>query len=235
MAQPSQGIQSGSKFDIASIKPTLDADSRLRIRHQPGGTFTATAATLKSLVRHAYGVEDFQVEGTRGWISTDKFEVVAKMESAPEKVSAERFRLMLQELLAKRFQLRVHKESREMNMYALETAKGGPHLERKGDSPKGVSPRDGIMTMRATTVDGLASFISSQVQRVVVNNTNLKGEYDILLSYSPDSAVDSAQPETGRGPSLRAALREQLGLSLVSRKGPTEFVVIDQAARPSAN
>jgi uncharacterized protein (TIGR03435 family) len=214
------------------------------MQHHPGGTFTATAATLRDLVRQAYGIEGFQVEGAQGWIGSDRYEVIAKLDAAPEKLAAEESRRMLQDMLADRFRLKVHRESRETSIYTLEIGKGGPRLKALEGYPKAVPSGEGTSVVRATTVAGLASFISSLLQRVVVDDTKLQGDYDIALTFSPDFAVGPIQPasdagpsptEPRRGPSLSAALQEQLGLKLQSRKGPAEFIVIDQAERPSAN
>ena len=142
-------------------------------------------------------------------------------------------------LLADRFQLKVHRETREMPVYALNVAKGGPKLQapakddvtrtslniRRGDTGKPEIPGTRI------SVAILVKTLSDQVGRTVIDQTGLEGNYDFKLTF----ATDMGQAAETEGPSIFTALQEQLGLRLESQKGPVEVIVIDSAQKASEN
>jgi uncharacterized protein (TIGR03435 family) len=116
-------------FEVASVKPNRSGDGRIMLGLQPGGRFTATNVTLGVLIRNAYRVQDFQIVGGPGWLSSDRFDIVAKAEGDPPQ---DEIQLMMRALLADRFKLAVHNEERELPIYALALArpdgKPGPKL-----------------------------------------------------------------------------------------------------------
>jgi uncharacterized protein (TIGR03435 family) len=137
-------------FDVVSIKPSDPAATMSRIDVPPGGRYTATNATVSVLIQQAYGVRGFQISGGPGWINTQKYDVAAKTNGAAEddfskmteeqrKVFVEQLHLKLQALLADRFDLKVHRETKELPVYALVVAKNGPRLEaaKDDDGPLG--------------------------------------------------------------------------------------------------
>jgi len=137
-AGTAQGPENPS-FEAASIKPNKSGDGRVALFFQPGGRFTATGVTLKMVIAAAYGtpapLPDYQLIGGPDWIASDRFDIIAKAEGDPQpgpQGPPPIMFLMLRTLLADRFKLAVHSESRELPIYALVTARGdgrrGPQL-----------------------------------------------------------------------------------------------------------
>jgi uncharacterized protein (TIGR03435 family) len=169
---------------------------------------------------------------------------------------------MLQPLLAERFKLKAHTETKQLPVYELIVAKGGPKLKEAtpGDTyangfkgPDGVG-RGGMMRMGRGQLTGqgvpittLTNLLSQQLQRTVVDKTGLTGKYDLELNWTPEQGEGGLGPPPGAaspqaepapdatGPSIFTALQEQLGLKLQSTKGPVETLVIDHAEMPSEN
>jgi uncharacterized protein (TIGR03435 family) len=145
---------------------------------------------------------------------------------------------MLRTLLADRFQLKVHRETKEGNVYALVVAKNGPKLKQPtGDrswvAVVRITPPDepGVkyaLQGRKTSMALFAGELYDQVGRPVLNHTRIQGEFDFRVDYATDD-----NPETG--PSIFAAMQEQLGLRLEATKGPVETLVVDHAEKPSGN
>jgi uncharacterized protein (TIGR03435 family) len=138
---------------------------------------------------------------------------------------------MVQTLLADRFQLKFHRETRELPIYALVVAKNGAKLHAVSAAGLGVGMGKGRFNGRGADMPTLASVLSNELGRLVFDRTGLSGFYDFTLTFEPDDtrAADTA------GPSLFTALQEQLGLRLEPQKGPVETLVIDHAEKPSAN
>jgi uncharacterized protein (TIGR03435 family) len=279
-------------FEVASIKPyeepPLGQPRFYGFSNQPGGRFRATGTTLKMLMTFAYRVRDFQVVGGPDWITADRFEIVAKAEDGtvppqtgkPDLNVPDTIALMLQSLIDERFQLKMHRETRELPVYELVAAKDGSKLQLSEDQspPKPPEPgaarppapppqrgfpppppgRGGIMMggrpegmiLQATAVklSDLVTALSSQLGRTVIDKTGLQGLYDIKLQWTPDigqgarpvGAIappgESAPPPADlSGPTIFTAVQEQLGLRLVSTKGPVEVIVIDSVQKPTLN
>jgi bla regulator protein blaR1 len=257
---------SGPKFEAASIKPSNSADRRPFWNPSniaSGGQIAAVNITVKSLIKHAYNIKDFQISGGPGWIGADLFDITAKPEG-PTK--PEQFQLMLQSLLAERFRFAEHRETKEMAGYALVVAKNGPKfqdaketdpdipaLNGRTDLPAGNGRmrvfivRRGRLTTQGSDMPGLAGQLSNILGRKVVDKTGLTGAYDLSLEWAPDEDQVAnfqtigvpegfgAPPTDWKGPTLFTALEEQLGLKLDSQKGPLEVLVVDHVERPSAN
>jgi uncharacterized protein (TIGR03435 family) len=202
-------------------------------RIQPGGRLEMTNLTLGTIIREAFHVKHYQISGGPGWLETDHFNIVAKAEGDP---SREQMMAMLQTLLADRFQLKVHRETREGNVYALVVAKGGPKLTASTanqprmrlyrNDPPGVSYT--VVGTKAS-LNMIAEEVTSQLARPVFDRSGIKGEFDFKLGpFAGDDNPDS-------GPSIFSVIQEQLGLKLETTKGPIETLVIDHAEKPSAN
>jgi uncharacterized protein (TIGR03435 family) len=171
---------------------------------------------------------------------------------------------MLQALLAERFKLTVHRESKELPIYALVVAKDGPKLQeaKPGDTyPNGIKGPDGQpgagmmmmgregLTAQGIPIANLVRHLSRVLGRKVVDKTGLTGKYDFTLKWTPDQSQsamlrgpEGGQPGTGSAaapeasePSIFTALQEQLGLKLDSQKGPVEILIIDHVEKPSEN
>jgi uncharacterized protein (TIGR03435 family) len=159
----------------------------------------------------------------------------------------------LRALLAERFQLTLHRETKEQSVYALVVAKGGPKLQQ-GQAKEATGPRGPMMRMGRGELSGqgvelemLTRTLSSQLGRTVIDRTGLKGNFDFKLTWTPDpgqsagppgglpAGADAPPPPDPNGPSVFTALQEQLGLRLESQKGPVEMLVIDRVEKPSEN
>jgi bla regulator protein BlaR1 len=254
-------------YEVASIKPNKSGDNMTRMMIKPDG-LSVTGATLDMLVQDAYGVRYFQISGSPGWFKSERYDIEAKTDSSVveelRKLSDDQreaeSRRMLQALLADRFQLKLHSDTKELPVYTLVIAKNGPKLQvaRPGDTyPNGFKGPDGgggagMMFMEGNggpvkgqgiPIASLVHLLSQQLGRTVLDKTGLTGKYDFTLQWTPDEAqgppglpgIDNAPPPESLGPSIFTAIQEQLGLKLESQKGPVEILVIDHAERPSEN
>ncbi len=212
------------QFEVASIKPSSDpasASSGLNTSH---GRLRATNVTLKRCIMGAYGLGPNQIAGGPDWLDSDRFDIEAKSDR-PEDGDSE-LMARLQTLLAERFKLDVHRETRTISAYVLELAKNGPKLEKAEDEQARTNSGRGLIDARTITMTRFAEVLSRQMDLPVVDNTGLKGAFNLKLQWTP---------ETDSGLSIFTAIQEQLGLRLQSRKTPIENLVIDHAERPSEN
>jgi uncharacterized protein (TIGR03435 family) len=272
-AQSPPAAAAAPSFEVASIKPNRAGDNRIGIRFQPG-RFTTTGSTVKQLIGLAYNVRDFQVTGGPSWISSDRYDIDAKepegfseeLQKLPPDQRRGKLGLLIQSLLADRFQLKLSHGTKELPVYALVVAKDGPKIQeaKPGDAyPNGIKRPDGrpagsagMMAMGPGELTGqgvpitfLVQQLSQQLGRKVLDQTGLKGIYDLNLKWTPDPgsaammqgppgagpAPDNAPPPYTSGPSIFTAVQEQLGLKLEATKGPVEILIIDHVAQPSEN
>jgi uncharacterized protein (TIGR03435 family) len=223
-------------FEAASIKldPKADgADSD----NTPG--LLRAQMTLKRYIAYAYDVKDFQVRGGPNWIDSDHYDITAKLERVdPRRQGGVQIREALQTLLAERFHLTFHHESKEMGGYALMTAKGGFKLTPVADEGNhGTSSKGGgTRQLTATGVDmaRVAAFLARETGSPVEDQTHIPGVYTFTLEWARDD-FKSSSPEHDPLPSLFTALQEKLGLRLESRKVPVDLLIIESAERPSEN
>lgn len=234
------------QFDVATIKPNASNDNRVMLGLPLGGRFTTTGVSLKLLVTEAYNVRDFQVTGGPGWISSDRWDINAKVDGMAERIPIEQMRPMLQVLLADRFQLKVHEETKEMPLYVLTVGKNGSKLqENTGDPGPMLRMGRGQLSGKKVAIAMLIQPLSQILGRTVVDKTGLTGEFDFTLDWTPElgqGGVPGAPPGgdappagDSSGPSVFTAIQEQLGLRLDSQKGPVEIIVIDHVDKPSDN
>jgi uncharacterized protein (TIGR03435 family) len=230
--------QAPVRFEVASIRPHRSTGNDPSNRQiLPGGRFVATATSVRALVRIAFGTDDTRIAGAPSWIDNKTFDINAITTDHAEVTSPQQFQQLLLALLEDRFQFKFHREQREAAVYWLELdrpGKPGPALKPSGpDAQQTMSNNSNgsTMTMKATKVSmaDLAAALRRQAGRPVEDHTDLKGNFDFQIDWTPDEAVDSADP------SLFAALKEQVGLKLQPAKGTTETIVIDQVAEPSDN
>jgi uncharacterized protein (TIGR03435 family) len=225
----------GQQFEVASVKLSNAApnfSSGIRTGH---GRLDGHNVTLKRCIMGAYGVGPHQVAGGPDWIETDRFEITAKADRPINDDAI--FMLMLQTLLAERFKLVLHEETRTMPAYVLEVAKNGPKLEKttEGESNTNTSNNKLGTTINARYTD-MATFarvLAREAELPVVNQTGLQGIFNFKLHW----VKEPTQPAGGEpaGPSLFTALQEQLGLRLRSQKAPIKTLIIDQVEKPSEN
>ena len=178
--------------------------------------FTASNVPLTVLISRAYGVAEAQIEGGPGWVHTDTWDIAARADT-PLEMTREQLRPCLKALLAERFQLMIHRYTRQGDVFSLEVAKNGPKLkEHLGPGASGIGASSGSGKASITgvkmTMARLAEYLAGQASRPVLDNTGLKGEYDFRVEWSTD------EPDSS-GVSVFAALDEQLGLKLHAHEG----------------
>jgi uncharacterized protein (TIGR03435 family) len=298
-------------FEVASIKPAapvLDGRLMIRMGGDPG-RLDWSNVSLKDIIRQAYEVKDYQISGP-DWLASTRFDVVAKL---PADTPRSKVPEMLQALLAERFKVTVHRETKELPMYALVVGKNGPKMKESevdpnapppgggsgpggpsgyggpppaggrggpmGDAPGGGVRigRDGMpqfapgagrgpmimmngrghLQAKMMNTAGLVDLLARQLDRPVVDQTGLQGNYDFTLDYTPDEGqrmgipgvappppppgggeghVPSASNPEANGVSLFTAVQSQLGLKLDAKKGAVELIVVDHVEKtPTEN
>jgi bla regulator protein blaR1 len=215
-------------FDVASVKPSAETRGMFG-GFLPGGSLRLSGATLKNLISLAYSVRGFQISSAPSWADSARFDINARMDTPPADESRNTTR-RLANLLADRFQLAFHRETKEQQIYALTAAKGGPKFQESTEAKSLIRAGQGFVSGHATTIGLLALNLSNQLGRRVIDKTGLTGKYDFELKWTPEGA----QPGED-SPSLFTALTEQLGLRLESQRGPVEMLVIDRVEKPSEN
>jgi uncharacterized protein (TIGR03435 family) len=223
-------------FDAASIHPA-EGGPRASIQTSPG-SLTIRNQNLFFLIQWAYDTPPFQINGP-AWLKDTRYDLIAKSEGGGDDPQ---LRLMLRKLLAERFGLRAHTEQKETQVYAITLAKGGPKFRESTDEGPPVFDRGGPATLTAhrVTMKDLAIQISDPLKRPVIDETGLKGRYDIRIDTS-GYMIDQANAEGGGPPPdlmslLFKGLQEQLGLKLESKKENVDILVIDQAEKsPTEN
>lgn len=243
-------------FEVATVKRNVSGDPGGGGGFRAGGRFQMTNVSVDILIRIAYrqGAQllPSQIVGGPEWMRSDAYDIVATAGSAfAAKTAAELLPvqpLLLQSLLEDRFKLKVHRETRELQRYALVRARKdrsiGPQLRPSGldcsvDFTKcSIRAGAGTFTSGSTPIVALANYLASTVvQTVVVDRTGLDGRYEIALEWTPDRAVPAnggaAPTAPSDKPSVFAALQEQLGLKLEPERGPVDVVVIDHIERPT--
>jgi len=240
-------------FEVASVRRNVSDTGGMGFNIQPGGRFTALNIPLAWLIEAAYGLGHHQMEGGPSWIHTERFDVIAKAETdIPRPLLGAPpgpFHFMLRALLAERFKLVVRHEKREAPIYELQLARADKALGlglRKSDfdcttvekTPDGRMPdrKDGRptcgMAMRgnimahAIPMSHLVTVIEGQLERPVIDRTNLGGVFDVDLEWS-------ANPADTSKPSLFTALQEQLGLKLVAARGAVNVLIVERAEMPT--
>jgi uncharacterized protein (TIGR03435 family) len=241
-AQPPANAR--TEFEVASIKPHVVA--LVNGRGRMGMSFSGPGVrvegmTLNGLISYAYNLNPIELSGGPNWAGSDKYDVVAKAEGDGV-LARESARLMMQSLLADRFKLKFHRESREVSGYALVLAKGGSKLKENApdaaSSMSMVSPsgmRGEEMTVSRWTMQQLASQLAVDTRLPVSDRTGLTKSYDFKLTWVSDRELAESPDAPPSAPLLVTALQEQLGLKLESLRVPMEILVIDSAQHPSEN
>ena len=222
-------------FEAASVKPAPpDRGTAWYYRTPPGVRVSVSNAPLSVLIQNIYRVRSFQVSSGPSWIATERWDIEATPGSnATPAITPEQRDEMFKTLLADRFHLVLHRETKELPVYDLVVAKGGSKLPRSGDEPGFGMSDTGSVTFKKTTVSTFANVLSGVLGRKVIDKTGLQGNFNVDLHWTPNERAD-AQPDDA-GPSIFTAIQEQLGLRLESSKGPVEVLVIDRAEKPSEN
>jgi uncharacterized protein (TIGR03435 family) len=226
------------RFEVASVRPhPFAGDEPSDRRVLPGGRFVATATTVRTFLRIAFGIDNNRMSGGPGWIDNETFDIVATTADRAEIKTPQQLQQLILSLLEDRFQLKFHREQKEGPVYWLELDKPGklgPALklsppESQPDMSTNSNGSRAVMKASKMSMNDIAAALRRQVGRPVEDHTGLKGTFDFQIEWAPVDTPDSAYP------SLYTVLQEQLGLKLQSAKGTIEIVVIDQIAHPSDN
>jgi len=224
-------------FDVASVRAAQAGSGRggrgmgmlhsANIRVAPG-SLTMRGVSFRSLVRWAYKVQDPQVAGP-DWIDQQRYDIVAK---APEQATEDQLRVMLQTLLAERFQLAVHHQAKEAQAWVLTVGKNGPKVkESTGEGDAAIEPDLQRMqvAIHRTPMSDLVDLLTQILRAPVIDDTGLKGKYDLTVEmskYVPDPGTPVDPIST-----ILTAIQQELGLKVESKKTSLDYVVIDKAER----
>ena len=253
--------QAPKAFDVAAIKPNNSGAIGEQVRfYPPSGRVTMTNVTVKRMIQNAYRLQDQQIAGGPGWITSEHFDIVANSEAS--NLSPDDRWMMVRAQLADRFKLKMHTEPREQSVFALvlarsdgkigsqlrksETACAAPTAPRTGPIDLSVPNQCGVimggpgrMNFRGVTMEMLAAQLSARVGRSVVDRTGLGGRFDLDVEFAPqplrpEPGADPASVDrpADNDPSIYTAIQEQLGLKLDSQKTAVDVTVIDSVERP---
>jgi uncharacterized protein (TIGR03435 family) len=247
MPAPPKAMPVGAvpKFDVVTVKPSDPS--------RPGKLFTIRGrqimtinTTMNDMVTFAYSLQVKQIVGAPDWFATEKFDLdgVPDIEGRPD---AQQFRMLIQSALTQRFKFTFHKDKKELSVYALTVAKGGPKMTVTIHQPN--DPRNflfrglgQLMVTNSTMKDFCDGMQGAVMDRPVVDQTGLTERYDFNLNWTPDDSQFAsfgprppAKDDPNAPPSLYTAIQEQLGLKLEPTKAMTDVFVIDHVEKPSAN
>jgi uncharacterized protein (TIGR03435 family) len=217
---------------------------------QSANRFYATGFTLQALVAAAYSLTPRAIAGGAVWTDSDRYDILALTPGGIQPNQDEQM-AMLRKLLTDRFQLAFHRESKELAVFAITVAKGGPKLKPSA-APPGAIPyltntvypeeKGGVHILLPARNATMAQFAEEMqrgvVDRAVVDQTGLSGPYDFDLEWTPDDSQFGGNLPRSLEPSkasLFVAMQEQLGLRLEATRGPVQVLVIDRVERPSEN
>jgi uncharacterized protein (TIGR03435 family) len=254
-------------YEVVSIKVNHSAAGPHTHRLVPD-RFTMTNFPVNLIVEYAYNIKDYQLSGGPSWMNSERYDIEAKindkavleLRKLPRDEQVDRNRLMLQALLADRFKLTVHRETKDLPTYSLVVTKGGKLNETNGDCDPSAEPARSTSSLgwpnspcngfflypghfggRNVSMAALADALSTFTFRLVADNTNLAGKYNVTLDWTPapgdfpafPPGPDSFPQPDPNGPSLPAALQDQLGLKLESTRGPVDTLFIDHVENAS--
>jgi uncharacterized protein (TIGR03435 family) len=227
-------------FEVASVRLSQDVRRSPSIGPAPGGQrFSTTNMPLPWLISSAYDVSIRQLSGLPDSFNSKSYDIEA---TTGQPASRDQMMKMLQRLLEDRFKLRIRRETKELPVYVLAVAKGGPKLAENKDG-SGLEARTGAgckRSYRNFPMPLFANILSGDVADTVVDKTGLTRSYDFTLQFMPEQVgpgvKEGREPACPEGlPSVFTALREQLGLELDKQKTPVEFLAIDHIEEPSEN
>jgi uncharacterized protein (TIGR03435 family) len=235
-------------FEVATIKPNDTGANQMQGLTLNGRNFQTRASSLVDLIAFAYEVQAEQIVGGPDWMNKDRYDIAAvpDVEGAP---NPQQVRTMIKKLLTDRFQLKFHKDTRELSAFVITVGKGGEKLtptQLNGPLPGiGIRPATGglTVTVRNGTIHDFTGFLQTLVlDRPVVDRTELKGKYDFSLTFLPDETQfngHSPVPKPADGvepaPALTDAMLAQLGLKLSTEKTAVDVIAIDHVEKPSPN
>jgi uncharacterized protein (TIGR03435 family) len=227
--------QNAARFEVVSIRPHVvdPSNDSSNTDVKPGGRLVCRNVSVKKLIRMAFIADDSQILNAPRWTEAASYDIDAKTAGGVE-VNDKNISGLLLSMLERRFQFRFHREQREKAIYRLEAAKDGVKLQADLEEarPSTTVNSNGMtvtFSAKRISMKDVAATLQRQVGRTIEDHTGLAGKYDVELKWSTERAgIDTA------GPSIFTALQE-VGLRLVSAKGPVETVVVDGVERASEN
>jgi uncharacterized protein (TIGR03435 family) len=235
-------------FEVATIRPS-DPARREQIITLRGAEVITTNVTVHDLINLAYWLHPKQVSGGPAWMESKKYDMAGKPD-VPGQPNVDQMKMMIQKLLADRFQLKFHIEKRELPAYAVKLAKSGAKIIRSQDDPKGLpgfyfgrAASGTTLTFRNSPMSQVTAVLQNFLDKPVVDQSGLAGKYDFTLTFTLDPAQavrlgGAPLPAAGNpdaAPDVFAAFEQQLGLKLESTKAPVDVMVIDKVEKPSEN
>lgn len=234
-----------STFEVASITPCEPGTPAPEMEHtgitnfvSPGGLFRANATTIEFLMEWAWGLQPQQHSKGPAWFASDRFDIAAK---ADHDATENEMKQMVQALLLNRFHLKLNRESKEISAYSVSVGKTAPKLfPPKDDEIYGMQfkvrpgPDQKTMTYHIVatrfTLAQLVDVFARRLDKVIVNNTGMKGEFDFTIDLTPDEGRPSPMDPA----LLLQALKEQLGLNVQYGKTAVDFYELESADRTAA-
>jgi uncharacterized protein (TIGR03435 family) len=237
---------------VISVKPNKSSIGAhgLVVTEFTADGFRGVNVPVHTLLLEAYGLHEGESFGEPAWASSEVFDIEAKVAgddvAAFTKLDNDQRQAMLRQILAERFGLTSHRESREISVYALSVGKGGTKLKESAMDPAmpasarhggGIQMSMGMIAAHECTIPYFLSMLSRQLGRSIIDRTGLTSNYDFTLRWSPDNGAGGGSQESAADslPTIFTAVQEQLGLKLESTKAPAEVLVVDHLERPSAN
>ncbi len=240
------------EFEVATIKPSDPNRRGWGITVNRSGMLSTLNTNLSDLIKFAWDMHPKQVIGAPAWVDSEKFDISAKPDT-PGMPSVNQMKAMLRTLLADRFNLKFHREKKELSVYAITVAKGGEKIGKEENSTLpipgfGGMPQRGF-NVRNSTIAEFASVMQAQfMEQPVVDQTGLGDtRYTFVLKWTPDPSQRSGfgggpppdvappVPDDDAPPDLFAAMQQQLGLKMGTTKAQVDVMVIDKVDKPSEN
>jgi len=246
---PPMAANANPSFDVATIKPSVPGRQGKGFGFR-AGHFVTFNTNVNDLIAFAYGLHPKQIVGAPDWFGTDLYDIEGKPDTEG-RPNLKQMGIMVQKLLVDRFQLKFHHDQKELSVYVISVAPGGPKMTKSTagpDDPQGFGFRGlGDLNVRNMSMKDFAGWMQNGVMdRPVVDQTGLTDRYDFPLKWTPDDSQFAAFRGVGAvpppptddpkaPPALYTAITEQLGLKMAPGKVPVDVIVIDHAEKPSAN
>ena len=225
-------------WDVVTVKPS-DPNTVGDQIDQHGRRLTMQFETVEQLLVIGYSVQKNQIVDAPEWVKTEHWDING-LANVDGEMNLPQMQTMIRKALAERFGLKLHKDQREMSVYVLTVAKGGPKMAANTSNPNGSPeqrPRDGVgqhsEEMKNASMSDLALILEFRVDRPILDRTGLSGRYDFTLKWTYDD--ERAPTDGSAAPSLFTAVQEQLGLKLEPMKAPAPVLAIDRIERPGQN
>lgn len=244
-SSPSHAATASPDYDVATVKVnnTGSTSSHLDISDD---ILRATNVQLETLLEFAFDIRRNQMVGLPHWAQVERYDLAAKVVDIDlqqfRELSDDQQRVMLQHLLEDRFHLQTHVETRTLPLLKLIVKKEGIKFTEWKKSTDDQDPRQGSMqvnnqemTAIGVSMERLARFLSSQTHMPVVDETGLKGAFNVHLKWQREEEGQASGLHDQGLPTIYAALPEQLGLRLESGKGPVNVLVVDNIEQPVEN